>query len=286
MVRILANAALQNYHTVRLSLNHAGTQVYASTDRFLRWFCVNVARQVGLESRLDDYWDEDNSALMNSTIYFQGYLLKRIFSPVVLALDEVNQLFDYPDLARDVLALLRSWYEETRDISVWQKLRFVLVCSTEAYIPLPTNRSPFIIGLVISLPSFTLSQVKDLIQRHGLQATPAELDQLMDLTGGYPYLIRLALYQSVYQSMPIRAVLKDAATERSIFSQHLHTQLWHLRQNPDLVEAFQHLLEAGTPIRLEQAIAFKLKSLGLVHLDGNQAVISCGLYKAYFQGLY
>jgi hypothetical protein len=81
-------------------------------------------------------------------------------------------------------------------------------------------------------------------------------------------------------------VLKDVACDRSIFSLHLHTQLWHLRQNPDLVEAFQHLLEAGTPIRLEQGIAFKLKSLGLVHLDGNQAVISCGLYKAYFQGLY
>lgn len=60
-------------------------------------------------------------------------------APVVLALDEVNQLFDYPKLARDVLLLLRSWYEETRDISVWQKLRFVLVCSTEAYIALPTN---------------------------------------------------------------------------------------------------------------------------------------------------
>lgn len=83
--------------------------------------------------------------------------------------------------------------------------------------------------------------------------------------------------------MPIRAVLKNAACDGSIFSQHLHTQLWHLRQNPDLLEAFQHLNEAGTPIRLEQAIAFKLKSLGLVHLDGNQAVISCGLYKTYFR---
>lgn len=57
-----------------------------------------------------------------------------------------------------------------------------------------------------------------------------------------------------------------------------YTQLWHLRQ-----KAFQHLLEVGTPIRLEQAIAFKLKSLGLVHLDANQALISCGLYKAYFR---
>jgi hypothetical protein len=143
IARILDYGRSQNYHTVRLSLHCAGTQVFASSDRFLRWFCTNVTKQLGLESRLNDYWDEDMGALINSTIYFQGYILKEIFNPIVLALDGIDQLFQYPELAGDFFVLLRSWYEETKDTSVWQKLRVVMAHSVEVYIPLPTNRSPF-----------------------------------------------------------------------------------------------------------------------------------------------
>jgi len=196
IARILDYGSSQNYHTVRLSLHRAGTQVFASSDRFLRWFCTNVTQQLGLASRLNDYWDEDMGALINSTIYFQGYILKEISNPIVLALDGVDQLFEYPEVAGDFFVLLRSWYEETKDISVWQKLRVVIAHAVEVYIPLPTHRSPFNVGLAIELPTFTPEQVQDLAKRHGLQLTASELEQLMKLTGGFPYLIRLALYQS------------------------------------------------------------------------------------------
>ncbi|OKH45555.1 hypothetical protein NIES2101_26245 [Calothrix sp. HK-06] len=69
-----------------------------------------------MKSKISDFWDEDIGALMNCTIYVQEYLLNHISSPLVLALDQVEQLFDYPNLARDFFALLRSWYEETRAI--------------------------------------------------------------------------------------------------------------------------------------------------------------------------
>jgi len=91
IARILDYGNSQNYHTVRLSLYHAGTQVFEKSDRFLRWFCTNVTQQLGLESRVNDYWDEDMGALVNSTIYFQGYLLKELSHPIVLALDGVDQ---------------------------------------------------------------------------------------------------------------------------------------------------------------------------------------------------
>jgi hypothetical protein len=57
IARILDYGRSQNYHTVRLSLRSAGTQVFAASDRFLRWFCNNATKQLGLESRLNDYWD-------------------------------------------------------------------------------------------------------------------------------------------------------------------------------------------------------------------------------------
>lgn len=282
MARIIAHAANHNYHTARLSLNRAETKVFASTTQFLRWLCANVTQQIGLDSKLDEYWDDDMGALMSCTIYFQNYLLKNITNPILLALDEVNQLFEYKSLARDVLALLRSWHEETKDISVWQNLRLAIAHSTDVYVPLPINQSPFNVGLTIELPPFTLAQIEDLAQRHGLDLTASELELLMYLTGGFPYLVRLALYESLEHNIPLERLLKDAAMEGGIFSQYLHAQLWYLRQNSALSEVFQNLLEAHLPIQLEQEVAFKLKSLGLVNLDGSEASVSCGLYKSYF----
>lgn len=284
IARILDYGSSQNYHTVRLSLHRAGTQVLASSDRFLRWFCTNVTGQLGMESRLNDYWDEDMGALVNSTIYFQGYLLKELSHPIVLALDGVDQLFEYPELASDFFVLLRSWYEETKDISVWQKLRVAIAHAVEVYIPLPTHRSPFNVGLAIELPNFNQKQVQDLAERHELQVTQPELEQLMKLTSGFPYLIRLALYQSARLKIPLQTLLRDATKDTGIYQQHLQSQLSNLQQHPKLADAFQQVLTAPTQLEIE--VAFKLKSLGLVHLIENQTTVSCELYREYFHEWY
>lgn len=284
IARILDYGTAQNYHTVRLSLHRAGTEVFERSDRFLRWFCKNVTGQLGLECRLNDYWDEDMGALINSTIYFQGYLLKEVSNPIILALDGVDQLFEYPEVASDFFVLLRSWYEETKDILVWQKLRVVIAHAVEVYIPLPTHRSPFNVGLAIELPTFNQEQVQDLASRHKLLLTKPELEQLMKLTGGFPYLIRLALYQSTRLKIPLQTLLQDAAKNSGIYQQHLQSQLWNLQQYPKLADAFRRVLAAPTQLEIE--VAFKLKSLGLVHLSENQATVSCELYREYIRNYF
>jgi AAA-like domain len=283
MARILAYGDSQNYHTVRLSLHRAGTQIFALPEKFLRWFCINVTRQLGLQSKLDEYWDEDMGALVSSTIYFQWYLLNHISHPIIIALDEVNHLFEYPDLVRDFFGLLRSWYDETKDIKIWQKLRIVIVDSTENNLLLKINQSPFNVGLVIELPAFTQEEVEDLAQRHSLELASYQVEQLMELTGGFPYLVRLALYHSVRDRIPIENLLKDAATNTGIFSKHLQEQSWHLKKSTELVEAFKQIINTNSTIKLDNETAFKLKNLGLVYLEGNEVRVSCGLYREYFR---
>ncbi|VXD15532.1 conserved hypothetical protein [Planktothrix serta PCC 8927] len=283
MARILDYAQQQNYHPVRLSLHLASSLVFNSTEKFLRWFCANVTQQLGLESKIDEFWDEDVGALVSSSLYFQGYLLEEIQQPIVLALDEVNQLFEYPSLARDVLALLRSWHEETRDISNWQKLRFVIVYSTDIYIPLDTNKSPFNVGLGIDLHPFNLDQVQTLSRRYGLNLTEQELKELTEFVGGFPYLVRLAFDHCVRRNIPLPELLEQANTDTGIYSDHLHEQLWLLQQDPDLVTTYQQIIATTHPIKIEQVKAFKLKSMGLIHINGNQVIPSCELYRQYFQ---
>ncbi|MEH2295885.1 AAA-like domain-containing protein [Nostoc sp.] len=286
MTRILAYSSLCNYHTVRLSLYCAETEVFSSLEKFLRWFCTNITYQLGIKSKLEEYWDEDMGDLMNCTIYFQGYILQEISTPIILALDEVNKLFEYPQLTCDFLGLLRSWYEETRDISNWQNLRMLIVRSTDIYISLDINKSPFNVGLAIELPSFTRLQVEDLAQRHGLQLPAMQLEQIMALTGGFPYLVRLAFYHSVQHQIPVDDILQDATNDTGIFSEHLHNQLHSLLQSPDLVNGFQQVINSTAPITLEQEVAFKLKSLGLIYLQGKSATVSCGLCKEYFSDYF
>ncbi|MBD2482529.1 AAA-like domain-containing protein [Planktothrix sp. FACHB-1365] len=283
MARILDYAQQQNYHPIRLSLHLASSLVFTSTEKFLRWLCANVTQQLGLESEIDEFWDEDVGALVSSSLYFQGYLLEKIQQPIVLAMDEVNQLFEYPSLARDILALLRSWHEETRDISNWQKLRFVIVYSTDIYIPLDTNKSPFNVGLGIDLYPFNLDQVKILSRRYGLTLTEQELKKLTEFVGGFPYLVRLAFDHCVRRNIPLPELLEQANTDMGIYSDHLHEQLWLLQQDPDLVTTYQQIITTTHPVKIEQVKAFKLKSMGLVHIHGNQVIPSCELYRQYFQ---
>jgi AAA-like domain len=288
MHRILSYAKQTGgVHTILISLQLADNHVFTSLDKFLRWFCANVSRQLNIEPKLDDYWDEDIGSKVSCTLYFQEYLLQAIDSPVILALDEVNRIFEYPDISSDFLPLLRSWYEDASELEIWRKLRLIVVHATEAYIPLDINQSPFNVGLAIKLSEFNLEQVQDLAVRHGLDwakgALGAEkLSPLMDMIGGHPYLVRLALYNLACQNISLEQLLQEAPTIGGIYSNYLRHHLANLQEHPELGRAFQQVVKNPESMHLEAIAAYKLESMGLVKLEGNQAIPSCELYRLYF----
>jgi hypothetical protein len=56
-----------------------------------------------------------------------------------------------------------------------------------------------------------------------------------------------------------------------------------LEQNPDLLDAMARVVAADGPVRLDATQAFKLHSIGLVHLQGNEVVPRCYLYRHYLR---
>lgn len=286
MHRILASAKQSGLQTATLNLQRADSSVLVSLDKFLRWVCANIAQQLDLAPVLDEHWNLEMGSKMSCTLYFQRYLLRAIDTALVLAFDEVNRLFEYPELAMDFLPLLRSWYEDASEFEIWQKLRLVVVHSTEAYIPLNINQSPFNVGLPVRLPEFTLEQVQDLALRHGLDWAKTEsgvqdLRSLLSMIGGHPYLVRLALY-ALRQQMSLAQLLQEAPTTAGIYGEHLRHHLNHLQEHPELAIALQQILST-TPGHLEAITLYKLESLGLIKLQGNQAILSRELYRLYFQ---
>jgi hypothetical protein len=294
MVRILARAKQENIgaesggeiSTVALSLQRADRAVFADLDKFLRWFCAAITRKLNISQRVEDYWSDTFGSKSNCTAYFEDCLLPEINGALVLALDRVDEVFLHPEIADDFFTLLRSWYEEAAygdsGNTLWQNLRLIIVHATEVYIPLDINKSPFNVGLAIELHPFTNDRVLDLTRRYGLNLAQGELTQLMQLVAGHPYLVQQALYNIARQNLTLEELVQTAATDSGIYSNHLHRLLGSLQEHPQLAAAYTQVLKAQTPVELEQLLAFKLHSMGLIELCGNQVASSCELYRRYF----
>ena len=287
MTRTLAKLRSQNYHTVTLNLQLAEASVLSNLEKFLRWMMANITLQLEISSEIDRYWDEDLGTKISCTNYFQRHILGQLTEPLVLALDEVNHLFAYPDIAQEFLPLLRFWHEEANNADIWQNLRIMVVHSTDVYLPLEIDRSPFNLGLPVTLPEFNVEQVKELASRHQFQLEIKDLDRsieaIMAMVGGYPYLIRQTFYVLSTQSISLEQLLIEAPTPSGIYRTHLQSCFATLRQYPDLMNAYSQVVAADSAIQISSEATYKLNSMGLVKIIGNKVVPSCLLYRLHFR---
>jgi hypothetical protein len=280
-LRLLHHATSLRYRVLQVDLKQADESVFSSIDRFLRWFFTTLSYQLDRPSTLDDYWNEQAGSKVSSTIYLQQVLLKDAADPIVLVLNEINRVFEYLVIFREFLPLLRSWYEEAKSGSALQKLRFILNYSTEIYVPLNLNQSPFNVGLPINLRDLTAEEVQVLAHAYGLSSQV--VSPLMELVGGHPYLIQLALYHLWSGQATLQDLLHKASTPVSIYANHLNQCLANLQNQAGLAEAFQQVVQADTGVNLELGVARKLESLGLIKFDDVcYAKPSCVLYQRFF----
>lgn len=288
MQKILAHARANKCQTQIFSFELSDTTVFSNLGKFSKWFCAGVGQSLGLINNLNDYWDDIFGCNYNSTIYFEKYLLTKITSPLVLALDKVDIVFEHPEIANDFCALLRGWNQRASqgdDIgTIWKKLRLIVVHSTEVYGALDINHSPLGgVGLVVKLPELSKEQVKELARKYQLNWDTAEVEQLMALVGGHPALVQRSLEQIARQSITLDQLWQTAATEAGAYSDHLRRHLGNLQQQPTLAKALRAVVTSSSPVQLESIQAFKLESMGLIHLQGNYATPSCELYRQYFR---
>lgn len=285
LLRIIDFAKHQKYRTIYLDFQLADRETFKSLDKFLRWFCANIAHQLKLKENLEEYWDEQLGSKVNCSIYFQDYLLSYIESPLVLALNEVNLLFEYPKIAQDFLGLLRSWHELGKHEEIWRQLRLVICHSTEVYIDLNINQSPFNIGLNVELPEFTTEQIHRLARVHKLnfQLDIAQILCIQQMLGGHPYLVRLALYELANNpKITVEELLESSPRITGIYSAHLRTLLVTLQNNPALGMALKQVINNLDGVEINHILAYKLESMGLVKITGSLCKVSCELYRLYF----
>jgi len=283
VLRLCAFAQKQGYQTVNLNCYQFDSECLTDLNKLLRGLCWQIATELGIEPNFKEKWNEEIGYNLSSSFYLQNYLLSHCQSPVVLVLNEIDRFFEYPHICKDFFALLRSWCEEARHNPNWQKLRLVIVYSTEEYISMDINLSPFNIGLPIRLNEFTQAQVEDLARRYGLNSFEAkDFAPLMSLVGGHPALIQISLYYLCSQEMTLQELIQNALTNGGIYRYHLWRQLIKLQENPRVAKTYTEVLAAKQGISLNSIEAYKLESLGLIRLEGDRVLPRCELYRTYF----
>ena len=283
IIRLLAFADGQGYRSVNLSFSQIDAYCFTDLNKFLRSFCSQIAIKLGMAPNINEHWDEDVGYKLTCSLYLQHYILKQNNHPLVLVLNEVERFFEYHQVAQEFFALLRSWWEESRHNRLWQNWRLVVAYSTEQYLYLDINHSPFNIGLPIRLQEFTQQQVEELARRYGLRWTAGkESAQLISLIGGHPALIQLALYYLTSGAIALPDLIKEAIANGGIYRYHLQQHWVKLLANPALMRTYTELVTTKESLVIDPIHAYQLESLGLITFDGDRVLPRCQLYRTYF----
>lgn len=288
---VLSRLESEGIRTAYLSFELADRSTHLrDLDKFLRWFCNNISRELGLKSNLDEYWDVENmGSKVSCTTYLEDYLLASDDRPLVLCLDDVDLLFPFPEIYEDFFLLLRSWYEKARSRPLWKQLRQVIVHATDVYIKVNYAQSPFNVGLPIELSEFSDEQVLEFAKQYGLDLQSNQFEDqgiqpLIEMVGGHPYLLEQAFeYLKNNPDLMLTQLMEMVAAETGIYGHHLRKHFLNLKQNQELAATFKQLLLADRPSELNSMHAYQLYSMGLVTLSGDRAFPRCRLYNLYFK---
>ena len=298
LARIIQKAKSQGETTVVINFELGEKAFFSNLSAFLHWFCESIildlskdSQELGtdLQNRLQTYWKLAVRSIGPKAAvkdYFEKYLLPQLQQPLTLALEEVDILFEYPEIYKDFFGILRVMSQSGNEQKIWQKLRLVIVHSTEAYVPMNISESPFNIGIRFELPEFTPEQILDLAKRHQLEWSNTEVEKLRNMIGGHPFLVRLSLYQIARHEITLTHLLETAPTLEGIFSSHLRHIESILIDQEELGAAMKKIVNSTVPGRFSNPVRYKLKALGLVNLLNDIVTLRCKLYQLYFQNCW
>ncbi|NEP16328.1 MAG: hypothetical protein F6J97_05410 [Leptolyngbya sp. SIO4C1] len=288
VTRTLLQARENGLTTLIVSMRLADSAVTDSLENFLRWFCAVVTRNLGLKNQLSELWDPFLGNSFNCTAYFEQYLLAELDEPLILVLDDVDSLFEAPDIAVDFFSMLRVWHEIAKygneSGNLWKMLRLILVHSHQIY-SFDDVHVPLNFGVTLDLPNFTQIQISDLIERYGIGRADILAPKLAHFLGGRPNLVQLTLHALSQKNLSIEELMQTAVSPESVFADHLLQCFKLLERYSELLSSMRQLIQSNQPILLPPLQSLQLVRLGLATCQNQKTQVHCQLYRAYFDSV-
>jgi hypothetical protein len=281
LMRVIDAAINAGKQVAYLDFQLFDQEAIADAEVFYCQFCMVLTEKLGLSERLGEYWQGAGNN-QRCTRYMENYVLKKLDGPLVLAMDEVDRMFD-AEFRSDFFSMLRSWHNNRAlpMSKIWKQFDLALVTATEPYHLITNlNQSPFNVGETVSLSDFTLEQVVDLNERHGSLLTVEQLEQLYGLLNGHPYLVRRALFLVGSQRLGFAELLEQATQDRGPFGDHLRYHLLRIYNNKELVQGLLQVIRGQ--MCSDERIARLLTAAGLIRGEGQRYMPRCPLYADYF----
>lgn len=273
-----SNVVLTDFQKLNVSDLDSAANLYLALGQ-------SLAEQLDLAVRPQDAWDDRRGANVNFDRFLRREVLAKLEAPLMWGLDEVDRLFTC-DFGSEVFGLFRSWHNERAldPAGPWARLTLAIVYATEAHLFITDmNQSPFNVGTRLALDDFTPDQVAEMNRRYRspLQ-TPADVQRLIKLVGGHPFLVRRALHELATQSLDIGALEAQADRDEGIFGDHLRRILVLLARDPLLADVVRSVL-AGEPCATPESF-YRLRSAGLMAGTSPADMRPrCQLYAAYLR---
>jgi hypothetical protein len=282
MRRVLHRAEKElNKRSVFIDFQKIPSQYFSDEERFFIEFCLMISEELKIPEAIDQYWQGKRTNIRKCSHYVAEYIIPKVNAPFILAIDEIERMVSSPFRA-NFFGMLRTWHNDRAYDVNFAKMSLFLSSYIQHYLLIDNPyQSPFNVAELISPQDFTLTEVKELNRRHN---SPLEQDQvkaLVDLVGGHPFLIRLALYQLTTRRGDIDALLAQASEDNGPFGHHLRLYLLRISETPPLKEALIRIFREGS--YEEDHILYQLEGLGLIKRTGPQVVLRNNLYASYFR---
>jgi hypothetical protein len=281
LIRTIASAVETGKQVAFLDFQLIDKSALTDAEIFFKQFCYWITDALEMDDKVNEYWDNPLGHVQRCTRYISKHILNSVDCPLVLAMDEVDSIFE-TNFRSDFFGMLRSWHNSRAFMPIWKKLDLALVTSTEPYQLIENlNQSPFNVGVVVELSDFTSDEVADLNRRHDSPLGSEEIIQLMELIGGHPYLVRSTLYLLAKNRIAFQTLKSRATDDRGPFGDHLRYHLFRLHGKEDLIEGLRGVLFRNECN--DDLIFFRLRGAGLVRREGTKVLPRCQLYADYFK---
>ncbi|MBJ7899790.1 MAG: hypothetical protein GC158_07700 [Cyanobacteria bacterium RI_101] len=277
-------AQSQEYQTLYLNWSQAEPDALVNWPLFLEWLGVKIANSLNIQM---SYYPSQERRLFRSqddlNQFLEDQVLPRLLQPFLLILDDVEALFDFPEITFRFGRLFNSWHEKSHFSSRWQALRLLFAYSPESPQFWTMDHELFSGAVTLELDDFSMTQVETLIQKSCIVLTPEQRRQLMALVGGHPYLLSQALYALKYRRQSPDAFFNQAPTLGGVYASHLYAKARQLQGVPGLLPLWRELVWSNSPLEAN-ALGFRaLTYLGLIQWQGNQVMIKNDLYRRFFR---
>ncbi len=254
---------------------------FKNQDEFLKSLCLMIGDALDIPQAIDRYWSGGQTNIVKCSRYLSDHIMPHLENSLILAMDEVERLMISP-FSSDFFAMLRTWHNERYFDENLARISLFLTSSTDPLLLIDNpNQSPFNVAETIALQDFTQHEVEELNLRHESPLSLAQIRDVMDLVGGHPFLIRLALYLLAIGKFDLGTLLAQATEDNGPFGDHLRHYHRRTINQPEMRQALTMILHNQT--YEENDIFYRLNDAGLIKRVAGKFVFRNKLYTRFFE---